>query len=185
MKQGYGVFGKAYEVMLRSDLHAPGSIDHQLMERMILLEEDSLPLLYGGVPAVNPAMKEHALYPFTRQFVGKSAVETIDNLLRLTAGIAQSCDLPFEQMRFGGTEQQILQRGTDWCADLARVGVALLNCAGIPARIGHLVNPDRPYNGHVVVEAHYDGRFGALDFVYGSRFGAAAPLSLWELHRSP
>ena len=32
MKQGYGVFGKAYEVMLRSDLHAPGSIDHQLME---------------------------------------------------------------------------------------------------------------------------------------------------------
>lgn len=95
MKQGYGVFGKAYEVMLRSDLHAPGSIDHQLMERMILLEEDSLPLLYGGVPAVNPAMKEHALYPFTRQFVGKSAVETIDNLLRLTAGIAQSCDLPF------------------------------------------------------------------------------------------
>ena len=103
MKQGYGVFGKAYEVMLRNDLHAPGSIDHQLMEQMILLEEDSLPLLYGGVPAVNPAMKEHALYPFTRQFVGKSAVETIDNLLRLTAGIAQSCDLPFEQMRFGGT----------------------------------------------------------------------------------
>ena len=26
MKQGYGVFGKAYEVMLRSDLHASGSI---------------------------------------------------------------------------------------------------------------------------------------------------------------
>lgn len=88
-------------------------------------------------------------------------------------------------MRFGGTEQQILQRGTDWCAEPCPVGVALLNCAGIPARIGHLVNPDRPYNGHVVVEAHYDGRFGALDFVYGSRFGAAAPLSLWELHRSP
>lgn len=64
MKQGYGVFGKAYEVMLRSDLHAPGSIDHKLMERMILLEEDSLPLLYGRVPTVNPAMKEHALYPF-------------------------------------------------------------------------------------------------------------------------
>ena len=115
MKQGYGVFGRAYEVMLRSDLHAPGSIDHKLMERMILLEEDSLPLLYGGVPAVNPAMKEHALYPFTRQFVGKSAAETIDNLLSLTAGIAQSCDLPFEQMRFGGTEQQILQRVKNEC----------------------------------------------------------------------
>lgn len=96
MKQGYGVFGKAYEVMLRNDLHAPGSIDCKLMERMILLEEDTLPLLYGRVPAVNPAIKEHALYPFARQFVGKSAAETIDNLLRLTAGIAQSCGLPFE-----------------------------------------------------------------------------------------
>ena len=70
MKQGYGVFGKAYEVMLRSDLHASGSIDHQLMERMILLEEDSR-RCHGRVPTVNPAMKEHALYPFTRQFVGK------------------------------------------------------------------------------------------------------------------
>lgn len=46
LKIGYGVFGKAYEVMLRQDLHAAGSIDHRLMESMILLEEESAALLY-------------------------------------------------------------------------------------------------------------------------------------------
>lgn len=31
MKQGYGVFGAAYEVMLRNDPHDPRSIDHELL----------------------------------------------------------------------------------------------------------------------------------------------------------
>lgn len=34
MKQGYGVFGAAYEVMLRNDPHDPRSIDHELLRRM-------------------------------------------------------------------------------------------------------------------------------------------------------
>ena len=32
LKQGYDVFGKAYGVMNRNDLHATESIDHQLLQ---------------------------------------------------------------------------------------------------------------------------------------------------------
>ncbi len=37
MEKGYDVFGKAYGVMNRNDLHALESIDHKLMQEMILL----------------------------------------------------------------------------------------------------------------------------------------------------
>ncbi len=50
MKKGYDVFGKAYGVMLRNDLHAVSSIDHQLLQKMILLNEKSQTLLYGASP---------------------------------------------------------------------------------------------------------------------------------------
>lgn len=53
-KRGYSVFGKEYEQMLRHDLHAENSIDHQLLRRMVLLEEDTAARLYsqkGSLPA--------------------------------------------------------------------------------------------------------------------------------------
>lgn len=33
MRIGYGIFGKAFEVMLRNDLHALESIDHEFLSR--------------------------------------------------------------------------------------------------------------------------------------------------------
>lgn len=46
MKKGYRVFGKAYEVMLRNDLHDKHSIDHYLLSNMILLDNESNNYLY-------------------------------------------------------------------------------------------------------------------------------------------
>ena len=40
MKKGYGVFGKAYEVMFRNDIHDEDSIDHYILRNMILLDEE-------------------------------------------------------------------------------------------------------------------------------------------------
>jgi len=42
-------------------------------------------------------------------------------------------------MVFGGTELEIIKRGSDWCSDLSRVGAALLQCLGMPSRIAILV----------------------------------------------
>ena len=50
MKKGYDVFGPAYGVMLRNDLHALESIDHKFMREMILLEEESYDFLYHAAP---------------------------------------------------------------------------------------------------------------------------------------
>ena len=184
MKKGYGVLGKAYEIMLRNDPHDPNSIDHKLMREMILLEPDSYPTLYGGHPAA-PDMKGHALYGFAQSFQGDTDSASIRNILTCTSKIAADYAIPFEEMRFGGTEQEILSRGTDWCADMARVAAVLLHCLGIPARILHLVNPQKAYHGHVVVEAFYEGKFGVLDPLYGYCFYEGQPLDAYTLMNEP
>lgn len=180
MKQGYDIFGKAYGVMLRNDVHAPGSVDDMLLQSMILLDADSCGPLYAEAGKC-PDMKDHELYEFAQQFRGADDKETIRKVLDYTAGIALHYDVDFMDMHFGGTEKEILQRETDWCADMARVGAVLLQCLGIPCRILQLADLSRAYYGHVAGEAYYEGRFGVLDFIYGYQFYDGKPISAWEI----
>ena len=180
MKQGYDVFGKAYGIMLRNDLHAIGSVDHELLQNMILLNEESYNLLYKNIETVID-MRDNELYQFAQQLKGNNEHQTIRNILGYTAAVASDFQVPFEKMEFGGTEKEIIERGTDWCADMARVGVVLLGCNGIPARIVHLANPKKAYNGHVVTEAFYEGKYGVCDFLYGYCFYEQKPIDTYEL----
>lgn len=180
MKKGYDIFGKAYGIMFRNDLHDLQSIDHKFLREMILLNENSYEFLYAKEPALID-MKDHELYSFALQFKGASERQTIRNILDFTAKIAKNYNVEFEQMQFGGTEKEILNRGTDWCADMARVGAVLLGCNGIPARILHLANPEKAYNGHVVTEAFYEGKYGVCDFTKGYCFYEEEPLDAYTL----
>jgi len=180
MKTGYDIFGKAFGISLRNDPHALDSIDHKFMRDMILLDEESYAELYSTNPVL-PDMSKHELYDFARQFKDENDLQTIRNCLKFCSDIALNYDVPIEKMLFGGTEKEIIKRGTDWCADMARVGVVLLNCNGIPARIINLVNYERAYNGHVVVEAFYEEKYGVCDFIYGYCFYDKKPLDAYEL----
>ena len=181
MQTGFDIFGSAYGVMLRNDLHAPGSVDMLFLQRMCLLEEASVDVLYTAPPAISPEIVNHELYPFAQQFVGENDRQTLQNLLSFTQMTAKNCSTDFAEMEFGGTEKEILQRGTDWCADISRLGAVLCQCVGIPARMLHLVNRSRAYHGHMAVEVFYEGSYGVADFLYGWLFYDGRPLSAWEL----
>ena len=183
MKTGYGVFGRAYEVMFKNDLHDPASIDHELMKNMVLLDDQSAAFLYSRV--VRHDRKEHELYQFAQQFNASTEKETIQNVLQYTHNIAAAFDTDFDNMLFGGTEKQILDRGTDWCSDMARVGTVLLQCLDIHCRMLYLADPGKAYNGHVVGEAFYEGRYGVVDFIYGYQFYDRTPKSAFEIQRNP
>ena len=101
-------------------------------------------------------------------------------------------------MRLGGTEEQIIARGSDWCTDVARVGCALYQVAGFPCRIVNLFNLNAAYSGHVIVEVYRSGIWGAIDansgVVYQRDEDDGAPATTWELmndaelvirHKSP
>ena len=168
MKQGYGVFGRAYETMLKNDLHNRKSIDYRFLQEMILLEPCSKDLLYSTVNFHD--MTGHELFAFAQRFASADDKQTVKAVLSFTSGIALNYEVDFDKMLFGGSEKQILERGTDWCADMTRVGAVLLQCLGIPCRIVHLANLKKAYNGHVIGEAYYNGGYGLVDFIYGFQF---------------
>lgn len=180
MKKGYDVFSKAYGVMLRNDLHAKDSIDHKLMQEMILLDESSYNLLYQQPPTIEN-MENHEVFSYAQQFKSSSDHQTIKNVIKHLCSIASGYNTPFEDMLFGGTEKEILDRGTDWCSDMARVCTVLLKCLGIPARIVQLANTDKAYNGHAAVEAYYEGKYGFCDPVYGNCFHKDKPIDVYEI----
>ena len=180
MKKGYGVFGKSYEIMNKNDLHDINSIDHRFMQEIILLDESSYDYLYNK--EVNYYdMTHHELFEFSKQFKGNSNKETINNVLMFTRNIAKNFNVEFEDMLFGGSEKQIIERGTDWCADISRVAAVILDCLSIPCRILHLANINKAYNGHVLVEAFYENKWGVIDPLYGYLFYKDKPIDAYQL----
>jgi hypothetical protein len=191
--QGSDQFGPAYRVMLEHDTHAPGSVDRVGIEHMIRLCEASAGFLYSDYTPTavryRPGCRPHLETVRDEIFGDVTDVEKrVRRLARFCRCLgARAGETPIEQMRFGGREEQIIQRGSDWCTDVSRVACALLQTGGIPARIVFQANADRPYSGHVIVEAFRNGSWGAVDptcnVVY--RHPDGRPASVWELMNAP
>ncbi len=198
---GPKAFGKAYQYMLENDTHAPGSVDRELAASMIRLCEDTASYLYdaytdlriGYVKGSRPALEE------TLSAIEPSVLDPehlIPAIAYFTRGLAEKRPRGLDAMRFGGTEEQVIERGSEWCTDVARVGCALYQLAGFPCRIVNLFNLNAAYSGHVIVEVYCSETWGAVDtnsaVVYRKDNGV--PATTWELmnddvlvnrHKSP
>lgn len=185
MKMGYGVFGKAYEYMFKNDLHHIQSVDHAILKNMILLDKDSKPFLYEAPNSVSQDISNHALYEIAHKLKGDNHLESINRTIKFVNEIVERFNTPFEEMIFGGTELEIIKRGSDWCTDISRVGAALLQCLGMPSRIAILVNQLKAYHGHQVVEVFLNGTYMMCDFLYGVIARLDQNYSVYDLLRKP
>lgn len=189
---GIAQFGKAYQIMLENDPHAPGSVDRVLAQRMIRLCRETAPQLYTGYTPTTIHYREGSR-PRLERYV-RQATKGCDPEEEKVESIAAFCSRlqekvggeTLDEMIFGGLEEDIVERGSDWCPDVARVACVLCQVAGIPARLVMLFNTDQAYSGHVIIEAHRGGVWGAVDpltnVVYRSRRG---PATTWELMGNP
>jgi transglutaminase-like putative cysteine protease len=189
--RGIGQFGPAYRYMYERDVHAPGSVERVLLDRMIRLCDETAADLYVE-PAPVTAWATGSRPELERYLAAATAdcvtdEERIAGVVRFCASLAASVPDDLEAMRWGGTEEEIIRRGSDWCNDLARVAVALCQVAGLPARIVFLANTSQAYSGHVIAEVYRAGRWGAVDPTNGIvyRHPDGAPASTWELMNDP
>ncbi|MCY3763537.1 MAG: hypothetical protein OXH50_20010 [Gemmatimonadetes bacterium] len=166
---GPKAFGGAYRIMLEYDAHAPGSVDRELVGSMVRLCDETASHLYRSYTNLSVGY-EPGSRPELERFLAEAEsseggpVDRVAAIAGLTLGLAEKRPagrLP--EMRFGGTEEQIIARGSDWCADVARVGCALYQVSGFPCRMVYLFNLDAAYSGHVIVEVHRSGKWGAVD----------------------
>jgi len=189
---GTGAFGRAYQVMLERDAHADGSVDRELTSRMVRLCHQTAEYLYTSFTPSEVRYARSAR-PKVEAILnsvcpcGFGPEECVAAIIEFTRKLGNRAEQDLEKMRFGGTEEEIIERGSDWCTDVARVACVMCQVAGFPCRIVNLFDLDRANNGHVIVEAQRSGRWGALDSSTGIVYMAAdgLPASVWDLMNNP
>lgn len=162
MKRGYDALGSRFKKTLINDSHADGSIDIELIKGMIALDDEMMSHYYEGVPQVL-SMRDHELYPFVRKYAQDSPKNTVKSIV----GMYQARIDDEAEMILGGSDKEILERGTDWCTDVARLGVTLFMCADLPSRLVYLCDTDKDNWGHCINEVYFDDAWHLVDIVNG------------------
>lgn len=174
--------------MFENDAHADNSIDRILMENMVKLCSETIDYLYNEcTPIKSPYQSgskvELEVYVEKISLDSTSDEDHIKAITQFTSKLQERAINDLDLIKIGGTEEEIIERGSDWCADVARVGCALFQVAGFPARIVYLVDTERAYSGHVIVEVYRANYWGAVDtltnVIYCHPDGT--PASSWEL----
>jgi transglutaminase-like putative cysteine protease len=181
-----------YRAMFENDPHPKGSVDWGIWDSMVrLIPETAVELYSHFTPTqatyeagTRPQLEYLARGP---DFASASPEESVRAVVQYTSGLGPSAPVPLDEMKFGGTEEEIVARGSEWCGDVARVATALLQVVGLPARIVILEDVGRAYCGHTIVEAWRDGIWGAVDpvsnLVYRKEDGS--PATTWDLINRP
>jgi len=189
---GIGVFGRAYRALFENDCHADGSVDRVLLENMISLLPETSAYLYREYTPIQvrynsgsrPELERHVAEATARC---RSDEERVSGIMKFCSELGEEVAEDPDAMLVGGTEEEIIRRGSDWCSDVARVGCALCQVAGIPARLVYLADTRRAYSGHAMIEAHRNGFWGASDAITAVvyRCPNGRPASTWELQCHP
>ena len=187
MKKGLGIFGKQYEIMYKNDVHAKGSVDRVLTEEMIKLDKNSAGYLYTAYTGLYNsyiAGSRIVLENIVTELKRQTEADTVDAIISYCKNIVDNCNYETEDMIFGGTEEEIIERGTYWCTDIARVACVMLQIAGLPSRIVITADTRFAYSGHVVTEVCYNSEWGVCDPTSGKVFRDenGVPISAWKMH---
>ena len=190
---GIGQFGPAYQIMLENDAHAQGSVDRVLVARMIRICLETAEYLYTAYTPIEVKYQKGSR-PELERYVNdavtgcKSDEDRIRNIASFCSRLSIKVEnQPLDDIIFGGTEEEIIQRGSDFCTDIARVGCTLCQVAGIPARIVFLADTAQAYSGHVLIEAYRNEFWGTVDtstnVIYQHPDGKSA--TTWDLMNNP
>jgi hypothetical protein len=185
---GAGVFGPAYQSLFLNDAHAPNSVDPALTDTMVRLCDETAGYLYDGhtptevayQPGTRPELERHV----AEACADRSSDEArVAGIARFCSGLGCRAPESTDALRLGGTEEEIIGRGSAWCTDVARVGCAMCQVAGLPARLVYLADTDTAYSGHAVIEVFRGSAWGAVcaatGVVYRHTDGRGAPT--WDL----
>jgi transglutaminase-like putative cysteine protease len=181
-----------YRAMLENDPHPAGSIDRVLSDSMVRLCPATATALYDAFTPTQVAYRPGSRPELERiiralDLAERSEEERVAAVVRFAAGLAPPSPVDLEEMRFGGSEEEIVTRGSDWCTDVARVASGLCQVAGLPSRLVILEDTELAYSGHTIVETWRADRWGAVDAVGNVvyRTEGGAPATTWDLMSRP
>jgi len=187
--KGIWQFGKEYGIMYDNDTHANGSVDRAFYKEMVKLVDNTVEFLYNEYTLPDVKYERGSriqLENIISKLKSPLNRHTIINIVDYCRGIVEKCETRSKDMIFGGTEEEIINRGTFWCTDIARVACILCQIAGLPSRIVITANTSFAYCGHTVVEVYYNSKCGIIDPTNGIVFEQVkgCPASAWDIKRN-
>lgn len=202
-RTGFGIYDGL--LRLENDVHAPGSVDSALLDEMVKLVPETAGYLYTKYTPLTIKYRKGSR-PYLEEIVREVAVRGGDEtrakaLMHWCSLIPDNFPTPKKSTNkgfwttdttlFGGTEEELIKRGTEICTELARVLCVLAQVAGMPARLAALFDMRRKNWGHGVTEIYVRTRrqsgwavFDATsDVCYQMPDGRLA--SAWDLRNDP
>ncbi len=140
------------------------NVEFQRLSQQILLCDETRDYLYSDKAIPKPSYKKGSR-PYLEKVVDDciKACKTDREKVLAILDFCSRLSLKFGDttLFYGGTEEELIKKGDQLCETLGRLMTALLEVAGIPARIVMLLV------GHIVAEAYVDGKWGYFDPRYG------------------
>ncbi len=184
-------------------IYRPGTVDHVFFDHAIVLHEETADYLYTQfTPVVQPYT--HGTRVFLEKIAGTVTAGLGSERDKAIALMDWVCELPRTYTRaawlggaasgdlfHGGTEEEVVRKGSNMCNEMSRVLGILAQIAGLASRyVGHMTMIDyddpKASTGHGVNEIYVEGAWAYFD-IRGRFFersdGRLA--SAWDLMRDP
>ncbi len=180
---------EAYRLNFRQlGINYGDTVDFQLRQEQVLLCPQTVDFLYGQFTPTTVRYQKGSR-PELEKVVArvtagcKTEREKVLALMRFCRDLYKKREgIPFTEYIYGGTEEQLVEKGEELCECLGRLMVALCEVAGIPGRV---VMHD--IGGHITSEILVDGNWAYIDPRAGLYFlkedGSFA--STWDLWQNP
>ena len=177
MKTGFYGLSPMLDEMMENRIFREGTVDYVLQDRAEQLDKENISRLY--TPPVTENFQFNKLRNQRPLLAGiadsivtpdMSGLEKVHAVSAFTTGMAAQYPIPHEPNEkaypsadsyfWGGTEEILITKGTDWCGEVARVFCALTQMLGIPSRIIYTYSDE---DGHVINECFVDGKWLLVD----------------------
>lgn len=178
------------------NVYRPGTVDYVLFDQAYVLSKDTQAYFYSDA------------YPQTCGYVKGTRIhleQLVDSLiahcttqreqalaiLKFVRDIPVNYFSPSGDVFHGGSEEEVIRKGSSMCNEQARVLIVMAQIAGIPARyIGHMTEYDfddpKSGSGHGVAELCVDGKWAYMDIrgIYFEKENSELA-STWEVIEDP
>ncbi len=204
--KGRTEFGIYDELLsLKNDVHAPGTVDSVLSDEMIKLVPETAEYLYTDYTPLG-VKYQRGTRPYLEKIVENSIGKT-DSTTKAKDFMDFCSNIPYnfpdsekstnagfwttDTTLFGGTEEELIKRGTEICTELSRVLCVLAQVAGLPARLVYLFDLNRKNWGHGVTEIFVQTNESSNWAVFDATSNVCYPMpdgrlaSAWDLRNNP
>lgn len=177
MKTGFYGISDTLDTMMENRIYGKNTVDAVLQDNAVILEESNASFLYRKPDVVQYRFEEYITQRKILSFIAHSIVheewdekEKIHKLAAFTSQMEVQFPMAHEANEkaypspdhffWGGSEEMLIAKGTDWCAEVARVFCALAQALKIPTRIVYTFSDT---DGHILNESFVEGQWLLVD----------------------